>query len=344
VGMTKRQTVMAGLAVLLLVSAIAVGLSVGLTRPSPLPPPTTNSTTTTPFVVSDALLQTFRGSIPGAFLEAIQNASSPQGRAYEWLRKHPAIDAANDEHAVRRLTHRFALASFYYSTGGGDEDTDVAVGGDAPGPAAAGWSNNSGWLEYDVSECDWFGCACSTTDGPIMFLHLTGNNLAGTLSSPAFELVLVRGSLAELALDNNFLTGPLPTEFGLLSSLLAAILNDNRFSGSIPVELGNMTALLGLAMDRVQSLTGPTPTALGRLSNLFALDLARNRLTGTLPSEIGQLSNLEGLGLHQNPRLNGTIPASWGAAHGPPDDLAHGKPAEGHAAERVGLAIEPHRP
>jgi hypothetical protein len=314
VGMSKRQKLIFGLAVgLLLAAALAVGLAVGLTRPGPS---TANSTTTTtPIAVNDELLAQFQASLPAEFVAAIRNASTPHSRAYEWLRNHQQIEAVDDKDAVRRLRQRFALASFYYSTGGVDKENNkhavvFAAGESQSGAPAGGWNNHTGWLEYTESECNWYGCTCNTSSKAIEALDLARNNLAGRLSSPAFELHLMRESLTVLWLYSNSLSGPVPSELGRLSGLEFALLSDNQFSGTIPAELGNLSSLRFLLLHK-QSLTGTIPSDLGRLSNLLRLDLSGNRLTGTLPSEIGQMSSLLDLNLYKNQRLNGTIPTWW---------------------------------
>jgi hypothetical protein len=148
-------------------------------------------------------------------------------------------------------------------------------GNDTTSTAAAGWNNRSGWLDYDVSECNWHGCACNTTDGSTTLLALEANNLAGRLSSPAFELVLMRERMVEVVLIHNALSGIIPIEFALLSGLETVWLDGNSFSGSIPPGLGNLTSLGVLAMRGIQSRTGSIPTDLGRLSHHHLLETKR---------------------------------------------------------------------
>ncbi|KAK3237579.1 hypothetical protein CYMTET_52358 [Cymbomonas tetramitiformis] len=68
-------------------------------------------------------------------------------------------------------------------------------------------------------------------------------------------------------LHDNSITGPLPTELGLLTSLQDLYLNDN-------------------------SITGPLPTELGLLTSLQDLDVGDNSITGRLPTELNQLKAL----------------------------------------------------
>ena len=70
----------------------------------------------------------------------IGDPSTPAGQAAEWiLNGDPAMpDPCRDPDAV---VTRFALTTFYYSTGGEQ------------------WRNNDGWLT-EAPACDWFGVGC----------------------------------------------------------------------------------------------------------------------------------------------------------------------------------------
>ncbi|CAB9502357.1 leucine Rich Repeat [Seminavis robusta] len=97
---------------------------------------------------------------------------------------------------------------------------------------------------------------------------------------------------------NNSLTGPLPLEFFLLTSLRSIDLTDNpgltgtisskiELTGQLPSEIGLNTnpSIVGFWGN---ALTGTIPTELGQLTSNF-LDLSGNQLTGLLPSELGNL-------------------------------------------------------
>ena len=116
------------------------------------------------------------------------------------------------------------------------------------------------------------------------------------------------GRVSALNLENNQLTGPIPSSLGSLTNLTYLGLAGNRLSGSIPSSLGSLTSLRGLAVDR-NRLTGPIPSSLGSLTNLRYLDLDSNRLSGSLPTSLRNLTNLRLLYLYRN-QLSGSIP-SW---------------------------------
>ena len=80
------------------------------------------------------------------------------------------------------------------------------------------------------------------------------------------------GSVTELRLESNYLSGPIPSEVGNLANLTYLYLADNRLTGSIPSELGNLANLTYLNLV-VNQLSGSIPSELGNLANLTYLDL-----------------------------------------------------------------------
>ena len=136
-------------------------------------------------------------------------------------------------------------------------------------------------------------------------LNLWGNELGGTI--PSLSRL---SSLKLLKLQNNSLTGSIPTWLGSMNSLGGLYLHNNDLTGSVPSQLGQLTRLRRLWIDR-NELTGSIPAALGSMSNLGTLNLHTNRLTGTIPTQLANLSRLQHFGLHNN-QLTGTIPTGLG--------------------------------
>lgn len=142
---------------------------------------------------------------------------------------------------------------------------------------------------------------CSTA-GSLLQLNLSQNNLTGT-----FPLSLTNcSSLQQLDLSMNQLTGNLPPELGNLSSLELLDLSQNSFVGSLPPDVGRLSRLQ-VFMAGSNNLTGFIPSELRGCQNLILLDLNTNYLGGTLPSFLNEMQSLRYVVLHSN-GFSGPIP------------------------------------
>lgn len=93
------------------------------------------------------------------------------------------------------------------------------------------------------------------------------------------------GRVVSLDLRENNLTGSLPEEIGMLTTIHNLYLTFNKLNGSIPPEIGNLTNLDFLDLFG-NELSGTFPAGLARLKNLRYLNLQGNNFSGTLPSEL----------------------------------------------------------
>jgi Leucine-rich repeat (LRR) protein len=303
----RRRQVLA----LMLLSAAVIGLAVGIAmgvRSSRGPAgPELNSTTVA------SLQREFNRSLPKATLREIHRGATPQAMAYDWLFNsgyHPDLPAGA---SVSRLTHRFALATIHYATGG------------------ATWKARFGWLDKALHECFWDGIYCpdvhlsegSSCRAELNLLHsvsttfpkavlegidLSENGLAGSIPP---EIAML-SYLQELKLEYNALdaSASLPTHLGMMTRLTSLTVQSVGLQGTIPTELGRL-ANLTTFIAYLNLLTGPIPTELGNLTSLVELSLNENRLSGTLPPEMGDLVALRSMELHKN-QLEGPIPNSFG--------------------------------
>ena len=170
---SKCAAVMGAILVLVVIIA-AVVLSVVLTggKDSPTPAPTIAP------VDTQALEDLIAAASPDQG-DALRNSSTPQNKALAWLiANNTNLGSYSDKQKIQR----YALATLYYSTGGDN------------------WTSQRGWLSDD-DECRWYnpvvsGDVCNT-DGDLVTLDLSSNNLQGTL--PA-EISMLSDSLGKLLL------------------------------------------------------------------------------------------------------------------------------------------------
>lgn len=277
-----------------------------------------------------------------AILEEIgqDGEPSPQSRAFEWLVNDPSLLLYSNDQILQRL----ALASFFYSTGGG-------------------WRNATNWLSYDHHECDWFaqpdsgfyadllrrtdllynetGGPCGDVDSDELqdslaltefrgyqHLWLYNNKLEGTIPVELYWLT----SLRSISLIANKLTGTVSSHIGLLTRLEAFAPFFNQLSGEIPTEIGLLSnSLEGLAIS-YNKFDSTIPTQVGDLASLEILIMEYLPLHGELPSELGRLSDrLRWFFGAQNRALTGTIPTELGNLKAMEDmrldgNQFHGKP------------------
>ncbi|KAF8690581.1 hypothetical protein HU200_040948 [Digitaria exilis] len=183
-------------------------------------------------------------------------------------------------------------------------------------------------------------CACSEDDSNNTVCHITmlkvyALNVVGQIPSELQNLTYLtylRFWCCFRNLDQNYLTGPIPSFIGQFSAMQHLSLGFNPFSGPIPKELGNLTNLnlLGISLDNFSGglpeelgnlskleqlyidssgFSGPFPSTFSKLKELRILRASDNYFTGKIPDYFGSLTNLEDMVLHGN-SFEGPIPAS----------------------------------
>ena len=167
------------------------------------------------------------------------------------------------------------------------------------------WSNNDGWLT-DAPLAAWYGVSIHRV-GHVSDLALHNNGLTGPIPSELANLAQLRS----LNLTSNALEGSIPPELGSLANLRWLSLRHNHLVGPIPSELVNLAQLSNLDLSS-NALEGSIPPELGSLANLGSLYLRRNNLVGPIPSELGNLAQLGSLDLSSN-ALEGSIPPELGS-------------------------------
>lgn len=153
----------------------------------------------------------------------LADENGPQAQAYKWDLADPNKGQYDD---AQRLA-RYALASFYFATSG------------------ANWTSSTSWLNYDVTECNWFTKASTSVcsdQGVFDNLDLSSNNLDGYLPD---ELALMPTMWIMQLSANPKLSGSLPTTIGLWPYAMVLDLHDSKIGGVVPTEIGNMAMLAG---------------------------------------------------------------------------------------------------
>ncbi|XP_057804439.1 leucine-rich repeat receptor protein kinase HPCA1 isoform X1 [Salvia miltiorrhiza] len=120
----------------------------------------------------------------------------------------------------------------------------------------------------------------------LYWLDLADNRLSGTIpvsdgNSPGLDMLL---DTKHFHFGKNQLSGEIPSQlFNSNLTLIHLLLENNLLTGGIPSTLGLVKSLEVVRLDR-NSLSGPVPENLNNLTNVQELFLANNKLTGVLPN------------------------------------------------------------
>lgn len=121
----------------------------------------------------------------------------------------------------------------------------------------------------------------------LLNLHLQDNYLTGAIPSSLVDIL----PLEDLNLHNNQLVGTIPTELTFLSVLKTMSLSNNQLSSTIPASIGGLESLQILTLEN-NDLTGTIPHSISVMTELEIMDLSYNKLTGKIPDGIGQMSSI----------------------------------------------------
>ena len=165
------------------------------------------------------------------------------------------------------------------------------------------WARVTNFL-LPTFHCEWDGVSCNENGEPST-LSLVNEGLSGSLPRE----IGVLSSLTTLNLDRNLLTGTIPTEIGYLTNL-----RDLSIPGEDePRSFIGLSRLLEDAQAPAfnNNLSGSLPSELGLLTDEEVLRLGGNSIVGSIPSELGLMTNLRSLFLENN-QLGGEIPFQLG--------------------------------
>lgn len=166
--------------------------------------------------------------------------------------------------------------------------------------------NGSNWSrKWTLTESmtSWYGI--ELTDDRVTSISLNNNKLTGSIPSEIANLA----ELKVLQLEGNALSGSLPQKMSELKKLEVLNLSKNKYEGNMPAVIGQITSLkqLNLSYNKFSNFID-----FSSLTNLEELLITDNTtLSVQLPSSIGKLKKLKKLHLNNN-KLSGTIPADLG--------------------------------
>lgn len=278
--------------VLILGGAVAVILVLILSPSIVTSSPTLNSTyfptslptfapTSSKFVQIKAIVE----DATGVSID-IKILPSPQLQAIRWLSNDDDFNIYENSHAT--LLQRYALATFYFSTGG-EEIWGI---------------DRCNFLLTGKHICDWNGFSQYFSE-----YYETTNEL---LASCGVLCDISRSHAIGLFIEPDTLNGTLPEEIGLLSTLESIDIRSNDgLTGSLPRSIGKLKQLDFLSICETQ-LGGELPLSSQSLSELRILVLTENKFNGSLSFILDTFHNLQHIFLVFN-EFTGTIPTSFGS-------------------------------
>ena len=136
-------------------------------------------------------------------------------------------------------------------------------------------------------------------EGPLEVLKLSYNGLTGPLHTLMDSLPA--DSLTDVSVNDNFLTGSIPTEIGLFTTLTNFAIQSNQIlTGTVPSQMGLATMLREIRIDDNHNIEGTLPHQLSMLNRLTILDVSGNQMTGTISPLFASLSQLAVFRIHSN--------------------------------------------
>ncbi len=203
----------------------------------------------------------------------LQDSLSPQAKAAFWIAEEDSFfsfPVPNDIVFRKAFRQRYAMAAFFYSTGGPDSWRNKFQFL-SPGHVCA-WTRSDGGLG---------GVFC--IEDIVIGITLPSNGLDGSIPEEIWAL----DDLQVLELHQNSMEGSLPEDVSRLSGLRALSLSGNSLSGSLPASLGSLSSLKSLALSNC-GLMGSLPNELAN-TDLERLYLDGNGFMGTVPTEYATL-------------------------------------------------------
>ncbi|PIN18509.1 Serine/threonine protein kinase [Handroanthus impetiginosus] len=161
---------------------------------------------------------------------------------------------------------------------------------------------------FNGSFCSWRGVSCDSKGENVVKLEFSGLGLSGVIPDTTIGKLT---KLEYLDLSDNKITS-LPRDFYSLGSLKNLNLSLNQISGILPSNIGNFGQLQVLDLS-FNGFYGSIPEAISSLPNLTTLNLSKNGFESSIPLGISQCKFLISIDLSGN-KLSGSLPSGFGAA------------------------------
>lgn len=161
------------------------------------------------------------------------------------------------------------------------------------------WTNNTGWVTADETNCEpcsWYGVTCNGL-GRVTELNLGNNNLTGMLSPSILNLTYLK----KLNLVNHNMQDQIPNAINMLTQLEYLDLSGGQLSGPIP-DFTGLDQLHTIYLESNQ-LVGTLPEAIGNLSAINILWLKDNMLSGCIPASYTNLCSIQSVQMYNNESL-----------------------------------------
>lgn len=173
------------------------------------------------------------------------------------------------------------------------------------------WIDTSGWNTL-LDECLWYTSAqvpatiCGMND-ELLTLELTANGVTGTLPAELGMLTTLTRLYIKGVSGSPGLTGDIPESLAALTDMSVVVLNDHQFASPLSetVVAGWQSASLINIIG--SELSGTIPLSVVGLTLCTNLLLDNNTLTGTIPTTVTDMSALVAFGVANN-QLTGTLP------------------------------------
>lgn len=268
--------------------------------PSPSPPTTPAPTFPCNLTPQERATEFRKMALKITPASTLNNSNSPQSKALKWLSSDDQISPPVCPNDVE-VQQRYIMAAFYFATGGGTwKECNAPTGSSQAAIDAANQKCTIEATKYPIKPDRELGTDAWLTPKPIC-------NWAGLVCHNDDNR---RGTLDQIDIENNDLSGTLIDEIGFLQNLRFLILEQGKTGGKIPDTIGNLPLLI-VDFD-YNAFVGPIPQSLYNVKSLQQLDLNDNQLTGELSPNIANWSRMTFLQLNGN-KFSGNIPNQVGS-------------------------------